>query len=74
MLSKVDCILTKIFILADDTKKVLQQLKGEKVPCPDGIENKILNLVADEIAQPLTKIFNRVLETETTPYNGTSLK
>ena len=46
---------------------VLGKLKTGKAPGPDQIQNKLLKDFADILVEPITKIFNKILEKECVP-------
>ena len=59
--------LTKIVITEQEVLKHLNSLNVNKSCGPDNLPNKILKLTAIIIKDPLTKLFNKSLETKTFP-------
>lgn len=63
----VTSTMPNVNIRVEDTKKQLTRLCSSKSPGPDGIHPAMLQLIADEIAIPLTDMFNRSLEESVIP-------
>ena len=51
-------VLENIVLTPDDVKDTLQSLKLSKASGPDGINNRVLKELADELASPLCTLFN----------------
>ena len=60
-------LLEDIDINMTSVRKILQELKQNKSPGPDGIHNRVLYEIRDEIAQPLTDLFRCSLDTGELP-------
>ena len=60
LLEDIDINMTRV-------RKILQELKQNKSPGPDGIHNRVLYEIRDEIAQPLTDLFRCSLDTGELP-------
>ena len=60
LLEDIDINMTRVRI-------ILQELKQNKSPGPDGIHNRVLYEIRDEIAQPLTDLFRCSLDTGELP-------
>ena len=60
LLEDIDINMTRV-------RKILQELKQNKSPGPDGIHNRVLYEIRDEIAQPLTNLFRCSLDTGELP-------
>ena len=59
---KLENTLKEIKISVDQVKKKLKALKVDKSPGPDGVHPRVLREAADELAIPLTMLFNKSLE------------
>ncbi|VDM05009.1 unnamed protein product [Schistocephalus solidus] len=53
----------------DTERKTLKQLKPTKSPGPDGISAKVLNELTDQLASPLSKIFEILMKARALPTN-----
>ncbi|VDM06541.1 unnamed protein product [Schistocephalus solidus] len=51
----------------DTERKILKQLQPNKSPGPDGISAKFLNELTDQLASPLSKIFESSMEAGALP-------
>lgn len=60
-------ILREINVTEDDTLKLIDNLKVNKSPGPDGIYPRVLKEAKKELARPLTSIFNTSLQSSTNP-------
>ena len=54
-------------ILVEEVRTVLQKLKANKCPGPDNIRNEWLKQYAEIIAEPLTNLFNEILDKSVIP-------
>ncbi|CAM1307199.1 ARSA (predicted) [Pycnogonum litorale] len=59
--------LTHIKIQQTSLKKILENLKPDKAPGPDGIPPRILAKSAEQIAYPISILYQRSLDSGTTP-------
>ena len=59
---KLDSTLSEIEITIDQVRKKLSTLKVDKSPGPDGVHPRVLREAADELAAPLTQLFNKSLK------------
>lgn len=64
---EIDYISTIEPINETEVYKHIRQLKTEKSPGPDGLSNEALKIGAPILLNPLTQLFNVVLDTETVP-------
>ena len=56
-----------IYVQAPGVRKLLAELKPGKASGPDRIPNRVLKELADELAPPLTALFNQSLDTGALP-------
>ena len=54
--------LSTIVLTADEVKSVLKSLPVGKASGPDGISNRVLKELADQLAMPLSLLFNQSIE------------
>ena len=59
--------LTDVKVLKEDVEEKLANLNPAKSPGPDGLHPRVLKEVAEEIAVPLTMIFNKSLQEGVVP-------
>jgi len=55
------------WILTSETHRAIRSAKSDKTLGPDKIKNQTLEDFADVITNPLTRIFNKILEVKTVP-------
>ncbi len=55
-------------IRGEEVSGPIKSPKTSKVPGPDEIENEAIQILSETISEPLTKIFNKILESGTTPH------
>ena len=60
-------MLENIHISPDDVKRAIKQLKPNKAPGPNLIDPKLFKEVSNELATPLSDLYNLSLATKTYP-------
>ena len=59
-------------IITSEVRSAIEELKTGKTPGEDGILNEMLKQGADQLTNPLTKLFNRIINEEIIPNQWTT--